>query len=504
MRNLVDERAEAVEQLLLLCQSYAPDLFNDAKKVAGDHRQKERATSEVFEEMRGIYGRVVETLTETARSNLVHGAFDEALNACDGFTYGLARRDLRNEILQQKGRWSDLRKKQRQGMETEDGPRNVLRQDIFDTIDAIVEAAALPTSPPSLVAQVEPLDPQVEEGAARPEDVTSREHTGDSAELPARSWSTIIGADSDVVMTCKNLEKRYKESKVDALAGVSLNIMRGRILGVVGLNGSGKSTLLTIIAGDLAQSAGTADRRGLQRSDIALVPQKSEPWTGQLADHLSLHAAYYGRTGAENDHFVDETLTQLDLQSFRAQRYAQLSAGTQTRCALARAVVSAPKLLILDEPLASLDPVAQYMFLANLYAYTRHTLRLLPVIVSSQHVDAVETFADEMLVMRDGRPIFCGPTADLGAQREENVFEIRSSLSEPALRLALQALKPRAILPRAEGQAASIGGRYELRMPINVGMREVLRALRARGAEPSYFSDLSRSSLALLLKTEPR
>ena len=78
IRNLVEERAEAVEQLLVLCQSYAPDRFKDAAKLAEEHRRKGRPAVVLFEEMRGIYRGVVETFAEKARKDLVEGRFDEA------------------------------------------------------------------------------------------------------------------------------------------------------------------------------------------------------------------------------------------------------------------------------------------------------------------------------------------------------------------------------------------------------------------------------------------
>jgi ABC-2 type transport system ATP-binding protein len=209
---------------------------------------------------------------------------------------------------------------------------------------------------------------------------------------------------------------------VKALEGVNVTLLRGRILGVVGLNGSGKSTLLRILAGDLAADCGDVDRRGCGRADIAFVPQRPEPWAGRLEEHLHLHAAYYGHTGKRNNDLVKQTIAVLDLGRFHSSRYAELSAGYQIRCALARALVSIPRILILDEPLASLDPVAQYRFLANLYAHARHTRRLLPIIISSQHIDAIESFADDILVLQDGRSIFCDSTVQLGRNREENVF----------------------------------------------------------------------------------
>ena len=318
--------------------------------------------------------------------------------------------------------------------------------------------------------------------------------------LPARP---IIGAEPDLRLTCEDVGKRYRGAGADALAGVSLKVLRGHILGVVGLNGSGKSTLLRILASDLAPDRGKLDRRGLRRAEVALVPQKTEPWAGRLGDHLSLYAAYYGRRGSENEKLVKDTLFLLDLDRFERCEYVELSAGCQTRCALARALVSVPRVLILDEPLASLDPVAQYRFLADLFIHSRIDSRHLPVILSSQHIDAVESFAHDMLVLRDGRPIFCGPRDALGAGRSESVFELRCSLTREALAAALAPLGKLAILARGGGH--SLGDLYEVRVPVAARAEDVLQSLASRGVTPSYFADIGQSSLSLLLKgEEPR
>lgn len=481
IRNLVTERAEAVEQLLVLTQSYAPGLFEDAAKLAEEHREEKRTPARLFEDMRGLYGRVIDAFAESTKIAIADGRFDEALSACDGLTFGLDRRELRNEVFAQRGRFSDLRAKERQGV-ADERSRNSLRLNILATIDAIVDAAALPAVAPG--GSYEPSEPQ----------------TQDRSPPPAQPERAVLGAESDIVIDCTDLGKRYRGSTLDALAGVNLRILRGRILGIVGLNGSGKSTLLSLLAGDLAPSAGKIDRGSLQRADIAFVPQKTEAWAGRLADHLGLYAAYYGHTGEKNKRLVERTLTILHLQAFSAHQYSELSAGYQMQCALARALVATPKVLILDEPLASLDPVAQYKFLAVLHANARYQLRLLPVILSSQHIDVVESFADDMLVIRDGRPIFCGPTAELGADREENVFEIRCPLPEHTLRQVLGPLEPRSIRPRADSDLTTAGGLYEVRLPVRATARDVLRTLQKGGVEPLYFADLSRSSLALLLK----
>jgi ABC-2 type transport system ATP-binding protein len=482
VRNLIAERREAVEELLVFVQSFAPDLFPEARIAAGELRAN-GPTREKFAFLRNLYQRALGDFRKTVEHTVVEGRFEQALTDCDSLASGLAPQ-LRQEILLQRGRCRDLLRDERQGhLEATSAAKNKLRADIFETLQVLMDAVALS----AFETRVGALNAAMQDERA--------------SSLPTDSLETrvIIGADPEVVIECKDVAKRYSSLGDYALRGVTLQVRVGRILGVLGLNGSGKSTLLRILAGDLVHDAGTVERHGVSRGDVAFVPQRIEPWSGSLEQHLYQHAAYHGHTGVKNQRYVDETLALLDLERYADARFGELSAGIQTRCALAEALVASPKLLILDEPLAALDPIAQYRFLADLHSHARYALRRLPVVVSSQHIKAIESFADEILLLRDGKQVLLSEPAMIGSGRASNVFELHCPAPERKLRQALSRLSPIQILPRPDGLSSSVDGIYEVRLPRAVSKEMLIEALRESGIFPDYFADLSRSSIARLM-----
>jgi hypothetical protein len=170
IRNLTAERPEALEQLLVLSQSYAPELFRKVEKLADAVRHGQGSTAELFREMRSVYDSVVNELTEGARGAVVDGRIEDALQTCDSFLYGLEARELRNEILAQSARWKRLRQRERQGRVSDDAELNELRANILSTIDLVAEMARVPKDTPRPEAPIaetagllKPASPKVED-----------------------------------------------------------------------------------------------------------------------------------------------------------------------------------------------------------------------------------------------------------------------------------------------------------------------------------------------------
>ena len=162
------------------------------------------------------------------------------------------------------------------------------------------------------------------------------------------------------------LVKTYKASKKapakTALHGLDLTIARGSIFGLLGPNGAGKSTLINILAGLVTKSAGSAKICGYDidtqtrqaRASIGIVPQEIAMdvfFTPHQA--LELQAGYYGVPKSERR--SDEILAALGLSDKRDAYVRQLSGGMKRRLLIAKALVHAPPVLILDEPTAGVD-----------------------------------------------------------------------------------------------------------------------------------------------------
>lgn len=154
---------------------------------------------------------------------------------------------------------------------------------------------------------------------------------------------------------------------VAALAGVDLAIPRGQFCSIVGPSGCGKSTLLRLVAGLLRPSAGEVQVAGLapaaarrQAARISFVFQDATllPWRS-VTHNVALPLELLATPAARRGELVERNLQVVGLADFRHSHPAQLSGGMRMRAALARALVTDPELLLLDEPFAALDDISR-------------------------------------------------------------------------------------------------------------------------------------------------
>ena len=210
------------------------------------------------------------------------------------------------------------------------------------------------------------------------------------------------------VLEASSLGKRY--GRRWALTGCSLEIPAGRVVGLVGPNGAGKSTLLQLAVGLLAPSAGSITVLGgapggsaAQLRRVGFVAQDAPAYAGlSVGDHL--------RFGAwSNDGFDREGALQraeslgLDLR----QRAGRLSGGQRAQLALTLALAKRPELLVLDEPVASLDPLARREFLQLLMEAVAEDA--FSVILSSHLIADLERVCDYLIVLAGSRVQVAGP-----------------------------------------------------------------------------------------------
>jgi ABC-2 type transport system ATP-binding protein len=308
-----------------------------------------------------------------------------------------------------------------------------------------------------------------------------------------------------ILPVCRSveLEKSYDPNNTTSfrLSGVTLELNVGRITGVVAANGHGKTTLLRLLARELAPTSGTLEYPALDRppgkggrhinSQIAYVPQTNDTWGHiTLETRLCFTAALFGRTTNENHDHVEFMLHRLGLDQHRAKRWAELSTGFRVRGAIANALLSFPKLLILDEPLANLDITTQMHFLEDLRDLTDARENAFAVVVTSQHLHEIEAIADELLFLEDGLLKFYGPKESLGHDREFNTFEIGCDHKRDEL-LTICSQSGRCEISRA-------GTAFVFRMPLAVDATTMLRILVEAGVHVHYFRDISRSTRTML------
>jgi ABC-2 type transport system ATP-binding protein len=221
-----------------------------------------------------------------------------------------------------------------------------------------------------------------------------------------------------LVLDATALTKRY--GKHNALSECTLSIPTGHVVGLVGPNGAGKTTLLQLAVGLLQPSSGdisvlghrpAADPEQLAR--VGFVAQETPVLAGlSVADHLKMGAHLNPRWDAA---IAADRINALDLEP--SQRASKLSGGQRAQLALTLAIAKRPELLVLDEPVASLDPLARREFLQGLMeAVAEHEVS---VIMSSHLVADLEMICDYLVVLSESRVQLAGPTEDL---LHEHVF----------------------------------------------------------------------------------
>jgi ABC-2 type transport system ATP-binding protein len=209
------------------------------------------------------------------------------------------------------------------------------------------------------------------------------------------------------VLRAQGLGKRYRRRW--ALTDCTLDIPTGRVVGLVGPNGAGKSTLLNLAVGTLTPTSGTIEVLGgrpasgaAQLAKVGYVAQDTPTYAGlSIADHL--------RLGAHLNPGWDGALAQARIQQLGldpGQRAGKLSGGQRAQLALTLGVAKRPELLILDEPVASLDPLARREFLQDLMQAVAE--QELSVVLSSHLVSDVDRACDYLIVLVESRVQVCG------------------------------------------------------------------------------------------------
>jgi ABC-2 type transport system ATP-binding protein len=214
------------------------------------------------------------------------------------------------------------------------------------------------------------------------------------------------------VLEAKGLGKRY--GRLWALADCTLSIPAGHVVGLVGPNGAGKSTLLNLATGMLAPTAGTIEVLGsqpgagpAQLAKVGYLAQDAPLYAGLSVDaHLKL--------GARLNPDWDEALARGRVERMEldpGQKAGTLSGGQRAQLALTLAVAKRPELLILDEPVASLDPLARREFLQDLMEAVAE--QELSVVLSSHLVGDLERVCDYLIVLAGSRVRIAGPAEEL-------------------------------------------------------------------------------------------
>jgi len=279
-------------------------------------------------------------------------------------------------------------------------------------------------------------------------------------------------------LAVRGLGKTYGHGAgaTEALKGIDLEVARGEFFGLLGPNGAGKSTLINILAGLVIKTRGTAEVWGIDidrdpraaRLAIGVVPQELniDPFFTPR-ELLELQAGLYGLRPRERR--TGEILAAVGLTG-RADAYARtLSGGMRRRLLVAKAMVHAPPVLVLDEPTAGVDIELREQF-------WRHVGRLnadgTTILLTTHYLEEAERFCHRIAIIDEGRVVACDETRTLirKLDRKTVTIAIAEDLAEvpEALRVFDVELLP----------VRRLVFRYR---PSRTGIRDILRAMSGTG-----------------------
>lgn len=241
--------------------------------------------------------------------------------------------------------------------------------------------------------------------------------------------------DQGLILALQGAAFRYPGGTRDALQGVDLAVRSGEFHAVLGPNGSGKTTLVRLALGVVRPSTGAAPVLGRpagewKRRDLArvaaVVAQREEMIFPQRVREAVMLGRYpylstFGAPGAADRDAVARALTECDAEGLADRWLATLSAGEHQRVRLARALAQEPRLLVLDEPTASLDLRHEMELFERVRALVDR--QGLAAVIVTHHVNLAARFADRVLLLSEGRPVASGTPAEVLSQATvEKVF----------------------------------------------------------------------------------
>ena len=243
--------------------------------------------------------------------------------------------------------------------------------------------------------------------------------------------------DTRLAVRARGITKCFGE--VVALDGIDLDVPQGQIHGLVGPNGAGKTTLLGLLLGLAVADGGRLEILGTPVGRALAAPDGVAGFVDgpglypSLTARQNLAALVALRGRDRRTSVIDDALDQVGLTDVAGDRVRGFSLGMRQRLGLAAALLTEPRLLVLDEPANGLDPAGKKHVHAVL---TRLAADGTGVVLSSHRMDDVEALCSEVTILTTGRVAFCGPLSKLAAENRELDYRLLTSDPPAARELA--------------------------------------------------------------------
>lgn len=235
---------------------------------------------------------------------------------------------------------------------------------------------------------------------------------------------------SESLISARGLTKKFDE--LVAIDAIDFDVSKGESFGLLGPNGAGKSTAMKIISATSQRTSGSISILGLDpekhgpqvRAHLGVVPQHDNlDQELTVRENLFIYGRYFGLSKSFIRGKIDELLTFAQLEEKSDVKVDSLSGGMKRRLTIARALISEPDILLLDEPTTGLDPQARHILWDRLFRLKEDGVTL---VLTTHFMDEAEQLCDRLVVMDKGRIMAEGsPLSLIKSHATKEVLELR-------------------------------------------------------------------------------
>lgn len=280
---------------------------------------------------------------------------------------------------------------------------------------------------------------------------------------------------------------RNKREKFYALEDLSLSVDKGRIFVLLGPNGSGKTTVINIINGLLNQTNGKVAVAGMDPTDhasevkklVATVPQETSLYNDLTArENLEFHADYYGVDKSEKEVMIEQVLDLVGLKNRQNDRVGTYSGGMQRRLSLARALLTNPEIILLDEPTLGVDVQSRNAIWNRIKELAADGKT---VFITTNYMEEAEALADRIAIIDKGKNVVMGTCKELKNKigRHQVILEYKT-----------QELRDQAMEMIGDKYQAEIDGKnIKIKMNDRKNLPEILDFIKASLKDLEDFDD---------------